>query len=155
MDPAMFNEAAKTLTYGVYVVTTRLGDSRNALTAVWLTQVTKSPTEVAVSCGNDLHSTAMIRESGVFAVNVLAAGQKTLAYHFGRSSGREVDKFEGIPWEAGMTGSPILRGTAAFLDCRVTNSVETATHTIFIGEAVDGKFFPDLTPAVYRNGKIF
>ncbi|HID09196.1 TPA: flavin reductase, partial [Candidatus Micrarchaeota archaeon] len=49
----------------------------------------------------------------------------------------EVDKFAGISYRTAVTGSPILEGVAAWLDCRLVGSCPAGDHTIFVGEVVE------------------
>src|SRR5512135_3067751 len=96
------------LVHGVYVVTTRLGEKINGMTAAWVSQVSMNPLLVMVSIAPPRYTHGLIMESGVFAVNVLTAGQADLGKRFGYKSGRKVDKFAGLEWTTAKTGAPIL-----------------------------------------------
>lgn len=66
-----------------------------------------------------------------FAVNVLASSQKWLSQHFSRSA---KDKFEGICFDTGLGGCPLLPDSLAQIECRAVRQVEAGDHVIFIGE---------------------
>jgi len=134
---ARVDKAFGKFTYGVYVVGAKHGGRANALTCAWVTRVSFSPPLVAVSVGKTRFTHDMIKGSGAFSVNVLAEDQVELARHFGLKSGREVDKFAEVPYKEGITGSPILEGVAAWLDCKLVYAYEAGDHTIFVGEVVD------------------
>ncbi len=86
----VMQEAAFTaLVHGVYVVTTRVGDKVNGMTAAWVSQVSLKPLLVMVSIAPARYSHTLIQESGVFAINVLASDQAELAKRFGFKSGRK------------------------------------------------------------------
>lgn len=124
-------------TYGVYVVGARRGGRANALTCAWVMRVSHRPPLVAVAVGKTRFSHDLIAGAGAFSVNVLAEDQLELARHFGTKSGRDVDKFAGVPYRTATTGSPILEGVAAWLDCRLVGSFPAGDHTVFVGEVVE------------------
>lgn len=122
---------------GVFVITTKDGERLNGMTAAWVMRASFDPPLVAVSVGHTRFSHGMIKNSGVFAVNVLSEGQAEVGKHFGFKTGRNTDKFAGVDCAPpSKTGAPILEGIAGYLDCRVVGSFETGDHTIFVGEVV-------------------
>src|SRR5690242_12458214 len=93
----MLDEAAKKavlrlFTYGLYAVTCAHEGDRNVFTANWLTQVSFDPPMVAVSVENDSASLPIILASGLFAVNVFAAGERSLAGTLGKPRSRAGEK---------------------------------------------------------------
>ena len=68
----MQEAAFAALVHGVYVVTTRVGDKINGMTAAWVSQVSLKPLLVMVSIAPPRYTHTLIQESGVFAINVLA-----------------------------------------------------------------------------------
>ena len=57
--------------------------------------------------------------------------------HFGFKSGRDTNKLEGIDYEIGATGAPVVMENAvSYLEARVVQEMDVGTHTIFIGEVV-------------------
>jgi len=66
-----------------------------------------------------------------FAVNILAEDQKAISNTFARPSD---DRFAGLEWQPGHTGSPLLAGTAAWFDCAVHQRVDAGDHMILLGE---------------------
>lgn len=141
-------EALGKFSYGVYVVGAKHAGRINALTCAWVMRVSHRPPLVAVSVGKSRFTHGMIASSRAFSVNVLARDQVELARHFGLRSGRDTDKFRGVAYREGVTGSPILEGVAAWLDCRLQGSVEAGDHTVFIGEVVEGGS-TDREPLIY------
>ena len=65
-----------------------------------------------------------------FAVNVLAADQIDLAWHFAGRPSAEPPR-----WEDGPTG-PLLCGAAAAISCRPWATYDGGDHEIFVGEIV-------------------
>jgi flavin reductase (DIM6/NTAB) family NADH-FMN oxidoreductase RutF len=107
---------------GVSIVTTKKDEIINGMTVAWVSQITWEPPMIMVSIGTGKYTTELISSSKVFAVNVLNEHQIDLAKHFGLKSGRDGNKFEEIPYEAKITGSPILKDIVAYLDCKLHTS---------------------------------
>ena len=76
-----------------------------------------------------------IRSSGTFCVNVLADDQGDLCWRFAKS-GLE-DQFAGIDWRpSNATGSPILAGSIAWIDCSIEGVVDAGDHHFVIGRVL-------------------
>ena len=133
------------LSYGMYVVTSRKGEKLNGQIANTVFQITSEPATIAVSINKKNFTWECIRESGLFAASVL--GRDTpLSFigHFGFKSGRDIDKLSGINYKLGKTGSPVvLDNSTAYLEARIINETDAGTHTIFLGELVDGEILND------------
>jgi flavin reductase (DIM6/NTAB) family NADH-FMN oxidoreductase RutF len=57
-----------------------------------------------------------------------------------------------VPHRIGTSGSPILDGAAALLDCRVHAAHAAGDHVIFIGEVLEIATSEDGTPLVFHSG---
>jgi flavin reductase (DIM6/NTAB) family NADH-FMN oxidoreductase RutF len=152
----MQNVAFTGLVHGVYVITTRLRDRINGMTASWVSQVSLSPLLLMVSIAPSRYSHDLIKESGVFAVNVLASDQVDLGKRFGFKSGRQDDKFAGLEHFPATTGSPILPSGYAFFDVKLVNTFPAGDHTLFVGEVVEGRILhPEKQPLVFSKKDFF
>lgn len=130
-------KALKKMEYGVYVVTMGTGNDGNAFTASWLTQVSAEPPMIALSVNSKHQSCPKLKDGGGFAVNMIARGQDTVAktYYGPAESGYEKLK-SALTRSSPVTGSPIINGSVAYLDCKVVQSLTTGNHTLFIAEVV-------------------
>ena len=73
--------------------------------------------------------------SGHFCANVLGEGQEDLAKRFAKSGG---EKFAGVDWAPSpATGSPLLEGVAAWIDCRIYERYEAGDHWLVLGEVLE------------------
>ncbi|MFC1964644.1 flavin reductase [Chloroflexota bacterium] len=128
------------LGYGLYVVTSRKGDRLNGQIANTVFQVTSEPPTVAVSINRSNLTWEFIKESRVFAVSVLYQDTPlSFIGHFGFKSGRDIDKLGGINYRIGQTEAPVVIDNAvSYLEARVIKEMDIGTHTIFIGEIIDG-----------------
>ncbi len=146
-----FEKVFRKIFNGVFVITTKKGDKVNGMTAAWVSRASFKPPLLSVSIGKTRYSHGLIKDSGVFAVNVLSDKQIAAGKHFGFKSGRKTDKFEDIEYETRKTGSPILQDTAGYFDCKVVKACDAGDHTIFIGEVVDAEVNEDNHPLLFKH----
>ncbi|GMR05029.1 MAG: hypothetical protein BMS9Abin23_0953 [Thermodesulfobacteriota bacterium] len=149
------NLAQKKIINGLYVISTKLGNKVNAMTAAWVSRVSFKPPLVMVAVGKTRFSHHMIKESGVFAINVLGPDNIDMVKHFGFKSGATTDKFAGIDYNTKVTGAPILTDCIAWLDCKVSGCHDAGDHTLFVGEILDGGIVREGETMVYKREEIF
>jgi flavin reductase len=102
------------------------------MTVTAFSSVSLDPPLVLICTSSKSYTHALITEAGVFAVNILAAGQESVA---NRLAGRDkvVERFEGIEHELGGLGCPLLAGALATIECRVVQDVNAGDHVVYIG----------------------
>ena len=137
-------QALGTMTYGIYVLTTRLEDTVNGMIASWVSQVSYDPPLIMVAVHSNRYSHELLAQSGHFALHILAREQKDLLVRFKGPVARE--KFESIAWEYGVSGCPILSDCIGCMECRITQSLAPGNHTLFVGEVVNAVFNAEKTP---------
>jgi flavin reductase (DIM6/NTAB) family NADH-FMN oxidoreductase RutF len=98
------------------------------------TAVSLDPPLVLIALANENTSCEMIAESGVFAVNILCEEQEFLSERFAARAPLVNEAFDGVPHRIGAIGAPILEGSVAWYECRVTQTIEGGDHTLFIGK---------------------
>jgi flavin reductase (DIM6/NTAB) family NADH-FMN oxidoreductase RutF len=130
------------LPYGLYVVGSRAGDRRNAMTLNWATQVSFEPKLVGIGVEKTAFTHELIAEGRSFALCTIDRDDRAIVRKFTKPV--EVDlaakTLNGFPFHEGVTGSPILDQAVAYVDCEVRTEVEVGNHTFFIGEVVDSAF---------------
>jgi flavin reductase (DIM6/NTAB) family NADH-FMN oxidoreductase RutF len=110
------------------------------------------PLQVLVSLSTAGRLAPLLRESGVFAVCVLAAEQEAVSRAFATPSRPIADgQFPDIGSGTAATGAPIIEGCLAFFDCRLATSIDQGDHTLFVG-AVQAVGATDGEPLVYFDG---
>jgi flavin reductase (DIM6/NTAB) family NADH-FMN oxidoreductase RutF len=138
MDQAVAKKTLRLFTYGLYIATTaNKGGDTGAMLVNWVGQVSFEPRMLSLAVENTAHFLDVIRESGVFAVNVLESDQREFAGHFGKATARVGDKLIGYEWMPGSTGSPLLAETLGAIECRVVSEQPAGDHVLFLGEVVD------------------
>ena len=80
-----------------------------------------------------------------FAINLLSDDQHEISSRFAR---HWENRFAGVAWHTGLTGSPLLHGAVAALECKLYQSIPAGDHLIVIGEVVDG-ICTDHIPLLY------
>ena len=152
----MQNVVSKAISQGVYIITVRTKEKINGMTAAWVSQVSLNPLMLMVSIAPARHTHNLIKESGYFAINVLAEEQENLANYFGFQSGRNVDKFKDKNYFDAPKGSPILKDAFAFFECKVADTFKAGDHTLFIGEVLTAKIFEsDKKPLIFNWNDYF
>ncbi|MDX1500679.1 MAG: flavin reductase family protein [Woeseiaceae bacterium] len=119
---------------GVTVVTCR--DARGhpcGITANSFSSVSLEPPLVLWNIAKVSHSLEAFLNADTFAINVLAERQRDVAIHFARPDHR---LFDGVAFEDGSGGAPLLDGTLAHIECRRHQVHDAGDHYIIIGEIV-------------------
>jgi flavin reductase (DIM6/NTAB) family NADH-FMN oxidoreductase RutF len=136
---------------GVSIVTTRAGERVHGMTVSAFAELSLVPPLVLVCAEKSSNTLPMIEESGVFAVNMLAHDQSALSNRFA-SKRDEWRRFEGLEYDTGPTGAPLLRGVVANLDCRVVASHAHGDHVIYVGMVLETRSF-DRPPLLYFRSR--
>jgi flavin reductase (DIM6/NTAB) family NADH-FMN oxidoreductase RutF len=123
----------------VLVTSTGKEGKQNIITLAWTMPTSFAPPMVAISVAPERHSHGLISEGREFVVNIptIEIAKETL--FCGRNSGRDCDKFKetGLtPIPAEKVHPPLIKECVAHLECKVSNTVETGDHTVFIGKVV-------------------
>jgi len=145
-------QALYKISYGLYIVSSVKNGKYSAQIANTVFQVTSEPPKVAVCLNNKNTTHEFVKDSKVFAVSVLEK-ETPLQFigKFGFRSSRDFNKFEGVNFRIGKTGSPIvLDHSVAFLEAKVLQECDVGTHTLFIGEVVDADILKDLEVMTYE-----
>ena len=120
---------------GVTIVTTAHDGSIHGFTVNAFASVTAEPPTVLVCVNRNARAHPLITESGAFCVNILGLEQRPVAEKF--TTGEPQVRFQGIAHRAGPSGSPILDGVLAYVDCSVEEEITAGTHTIFVGKVLE------------------
>ena len=146
----------RSLSNGVYIVTVQEEGQSNGVTTPWVTQLSYDPPMVMVAISPLRKCHEMITNSGQFAVNVLASGQVDVASRFGLTTGREMDKFEGVVPERTPAGNPLLSNVVAYIDCELVKTVAVGDHSLFVGEVIGAEVLDlTLSPLTFEPSDYF
>jgi flavin reductase (DIM6/NTAB) family NADH-FMN oxidoreductase RutF len=150
MQPDQFRQIAGQWLTGVAVVTAMespgqpCGMTMNAVTSLSL-----EPPQFLVCMDQRARTLAAIRNSGSFCINYLREDQREIAVAFARPG---EDRFGAVTFQSGATGSPVIDGTIAYVECRLNAIHPGGDHWIVIGDAVGGAFQGG-RPLAYFSGR--
>jgi len=155
MNTELNRKVFEDLSYGLYIVTSFSEDRLNGQIINTAIQVTSDPPRVGVIINKKNLTHEYISRSKVFAVSVLdEAAPLTFFGPFGFRSGRDVDKLAKVQFKKGITGCPLItQYTLSGLEAKVMDQIDLGTHTIFIGDVVNGEFLREGKPLTYRYYK--
>jgi 3-hydroxy-9,10-secoandrosta-1,3,5(10)-triene-9,17-dione monooxygenase reductase component len=135
---------------GVTVVTAQGRDAPRGLTVSSFTSVSLTPPLVLFCVAKSSSHHDFFLKADSYAVNFLADDQKTISDRFaGRTTVR--DRFEGVKHTKGATGSPIISGVRAAIECRSWQAYDAGDHSILVGEVVAASTFPQKRPLIYYS----
>ncbi len=136
------------------LVTAEHGGRVGGMLAAWWMQASFNPPILAVAIAPERYTYKLVRESGVFAFNLLDFRHVEKAPYLGDVSERflpgklEKAGFHVIQGEA--LGAPIIAEAAAAVELRLVKVVEAGDHDIFLGEAVAAYAVDDFSGGMWR-----
>ncbi len=135
---------------GVVVATGCLDGEPAGFAAQSFTSLSLEPPLVALCPARSSQSWPKLRDSGSFCINILSESQRAICELFARTG---IDKFAGLEWRPGITGSPILAEALAFVDCELLEEHDAGDHSIAVGRVRDlGVLNADAGPLVFFRG---
>jgi flavin reductase (DIM6/NTAB) family NADH-FMN oxidoreductase RutF len=154
VDVSVFRKAMGSFPTGVTVVTVACDDGdMHGMTVNSFSSVSLDPMLVLVCLNETSRGVGLIERAEAFVVNVLSAGQQDVSRWFAnrrRPAGSAM--FDGVPFEPGVTGCPVLVGATASFDCRLRQSHRAGDHLIVLGEVVALVHRPQLEPLIFHAG---
>ncbi len=152
------------------MVTCSNGQQDNVFTVAWTGITNTIPPKTYISVRPSRHSYKLIKESGVFAINLTTTALVRAADFCGVHTGAKINKFERccLSKEAATEiDCPILADSPLVLECRVTDVIPLGSHDMFLADIVaidvddsligsDGKLRLDRAGLVaYAHGDYF
>jgi len=115
-------------------------------------QITAEPPTIAVSLNKKNYTHELILQSKKFTISILDENTPmSLIGTFGFKCGRTVDKMQHVTCIQKETTIPIITDhTIAYIEARLINRLDVATHTIFVGEVKNADLLTDGKPMTYE-----
>ena len=152
VDPRALRDAFGCFATGITVITT--ADAEGTLygvTANSFTSLSLDPPLCLFCLDYKAMSFEAFHDSSHFAVNVLGEDQEEISANFARS---QPDKWNGVEYSTWETGSPILPGCLANLECDTHAIHEGGDHVIVVGLIREMAFREgDGRPLLYYKGR--
>lgn len=153
----MDSKALFHLTYGLYVLSTRLGERDHGCIINTAVQIANDPVRIAVSVINQNLTCDVLKHTGEFNISALTTETPfSIFQQLGMRSGRDGDKFADLSDLArsqnGMVYLP--KCSNAYLSCKIVSQTDLGSHTLFVAEVTDGEVLsevPSCTYAYYQS----
>lgn len=149
VNPARFRKTMGQFATGVAVLTARRDGQDFGMTVNSLTSVSLEPPLLLVCPRRGSVTGAAIQATGVFAVNILRAGQEDVCLRF---VGENAARFDGLETDTAPQGVPLIRDALAHLTCRLVAVHPGGDHDILIGKVQDCAFVAG-EPLLYHEGR--
>lgn len=149
--PRQYRDVLGHFPTGVAVITSMSDDGQPIGMAVGsFTSVSLDPPLVAFLPDRGSSTFPAIRAAGRFCVNVLSGGQEDVCRTFAT---RGADRFGSVEWHpAPGTGSPVLDGAVAWIDCELGDIHEAGDHDIVIGKVLHLEVQHPTLPLLFFQG---
>jgi len=150
-DPLLFRQVLGSFPTGVTVVAT-IDEGRPVGLAVGsFFSVSLEPPLVGFCVMTTSSTWPAIERQGSFGVSILADAQTEVCR---RLATKEPDKFDGLTWTPSpVTGSPLITGAVAHLDCVLEQQHLAGDHWIAVGRVQHLAFHcHDANPLVFCRG---
>lgn len=106
----------------------------NVMTCGWPTLAALEPLQMVIPVAKTRHSHNLIKDLGEYVLAYPSAKMVELVKKVGHTTGAQVEK---IGWfkheEAEFVDVPLLSDATLNIECKVSQSVDTGSHTLFIG----------------------
>jgi flavin reductase (DIM6/NTAB) family NADH-FMN oxidoreductase RutF len=150
-DTRSFRDALGLFVTGVTVITARSADGTPfGVTANSFNSVSIDPPLILWSLSRASRNVAAFRSAEHFCVHILREDQAELSRRFAMS---DIDKFEGMEFEPGAGGVPILPRSAARLECKTYAQHDGGDHVIFLGEVIRIAADHNARPLLFHGGR--
>lgn len=150
IESAQFRQLLGRFATGVAIVTVADADGTpHGMTINSLTAVSLAPPLLLACIDHAASIRPRLLATPTFAVNILEQHQETISRRF---AGDQDERFDGVGYQSGRLGHPLLDGALAHIECERFSAVETGDHTIVIGRVVAGMTYDGRPLCYYRGG---
>ena len=154
ITPAEFRKALGRFATGVTVITVDYEGEVQGMTANAFAPVSLDAPMVLVCVDRHARTHAHLHSKKRFGVNVLAVDQQTISEYYARAAQDHghAERDAGARFDRTSHGTPVLKGSLAYLECRLHTTRDAGDHTIFIAE-IEEVVVRDGDPLLYYRGK--
>ena len=153
LDPEQLRQSMRAWVSGVTIVTASHAGELHGMTVSSFTSVALEPPLIIISLQTASRTQNLVSQAKAFAVTILAENQQELSDRFAGRIPDTEDRLAGLETEKLVTGSPLIKGGLAYLDCHVMQSISIGTNTLFLAEVVAARGNGDGQPLVYHDRK--
>ena len=148
-DQARFREVLGHFATGITIVTATDEGEPVGFSCQSFAALSLDPPMVILAPAKSSTSWPRIARAGAFCVNILGEHQEAVCRAFAVSGG---NKFDGVDWTPGATGSPLIDGSLATVECTLGAIYEGGDHELVTGHVVDMEIGKGSPLIFYRSG---
>jgi flavin reductase (DIM6/NTAB) family NADH-FMN oxidoreductase RutF len=151
LGPDLMKQVNRRFVTGVTVVTVMDGDVPKGLAVNAFASVSLEPPTVMVCVQRTSSTHDCLFRAEHLAINILSTDQLDVVQRFAAKS---ADKFAGLDWRPGPSGSPFIERSSAQMEVQIRERLQASTHTVFICRVVEATV-TERNPMVYSAGQFF
>ena len=145
MDKKSRKQALGMISYGVYILTSKIKEAYCGATVTWVSQASFEPPMISVCIKRDSNPYTIVKQRRKFLLHLLDEKQKDLAKAF----------FKPISIKKGTMNNhqftlthdlPLITDAPAFLYCSVIEILENGDHPLFLAEIKDAVIHRESIP---------
>jgi flavin reductase (DIM6/NTAB) family NADH-FMN oxidoreductase RutF len=131
------------LASGVTIATALHHGVKHAMTATAVCSVSLEPPLVLVCVSKSSRFHSAIIKANHWSLSLLTVHQERLARHFSNRGRDLLSQFDNVPHSpSALSGTPLIDGALAWLECTTYGRHEGGDHTIVVGEIVRASGLP-------------
>lgn len=151
VDTESLRSAMRAWSAGVTVVTAAHEGQIHGMTVNSFTSISLDPALITISLQQNSRTHELISKSQAFGVTILSNEQAVISNIFAGRVPEASNRFANLQTETLVTGSPLIVGGLAWLDCRVIERFDAGMNMLFIAEVVAARSMDAGEPLVYHN----
>lgn len=142
------------LNYGLYIVTTKMGEEFSGCVVNTVTQITaEQKPKLTVAINKENYTCEIAKKSKKINISILSEeADMMLIGKFGFRTGREYDKLQDTQYKLGKNQIPIItQNITGYLETNVIDMIDCNTHTLFVLELQEAETLNKMAkPMTYR-----
>ncbi len=151
LNPEALRAAMRAWSAGVTVVTALYEGKQHGATVNSFTSISLDSALLIISLQKDSKTHDLILKSGAFGLTMLSAEQAQISDLFAGKMPLVENRFANLQTQTLITGAPLIIGGLAWLDCRVQQTFDAVSSTLFIAEALAAQTADEGLPLIYHN----
>jgi len=148
-DSAKYRQVLGHFPTGVTVITALVDGTPAGMAVGSFASLSLEPPQVLFCAGHSSSTWPKIKQAGSFCVNILSEDQEDVCRVF---ASKAEDKFAEIGWKRSGTGSPLIEGVMAYIDCDIETVVASGDHDVVVGGVRDLEVLHEGGPLLFFRG---
>jgi 3-hydroxy-9,10-secoandrosta-1,3,5(10)-triene-9,17-dione monooxygenase reductase component len=148
-DSAKYRQVLGHFPTGVTVITAVADGAPAGLAVGSFASLSLEPPQVLFCASHTSSTWPKIRQAGMFCANILSESQEDVCRNF---ASKGDDKFAEIGWKRTGTGSPLIEGVLAYIDCEIESIVPSGDHDVVIGAVRELEVLHEGGPLLFFRG---